>query len=283
MNLDKKSSLNYPSHPAPRGGKKVRPWDKDLAVGERRIQALKRRRSERPILYLTLAILAFVVLGMTLLWRETIPLEIQWASDRDTDRNQEPVSSERLAESSRGAGEKATSNTSDRSAEDSVESARETQKTTKVPVYISGAVQNPGVYYLDTDSLINDLVFLAGGFSESPHSERVNLAQPVPPNGQVYIPWIKDLDSDQELLPSLLPGGTNEGSDSVRSEAASRISLRTCTLNDLMSIPGIGEKTAEAILKVRENKGNQFRMSDLLSVPGIKQKKYDKIKPYLMD
>lgn len=63
--------------------------------------------------------------------------------------------------------------------------------------------------------------------------------------------------------------------------AEKSINLNKATKEELMNLPGIGEKTAESIIELR-NKLSKFRkLEDLLSVKGIGSKKLDNIKKYL--
>ncbi|WP_337866357.1 helix-hairpin-helix domain-containing protein [Ignavibacterium sp.] len=63
--------------------------------------------------------------------------------------------------------------------------------------------------------------------------------------------------------------------------AEKSINLNKATKEELMNLPGIGEKTAESIIEHR-NKLSEFRkLEDLLNVKGIGSKKLDTIKKYL--
>ena len=59
------------------------------------------------------------------------------------------------------------------------------------------------------------------------------------------------------------------------------ININKATLNDLILIPGIGEKTASSIIQFRKKSGNFKRLEDLMKIRGIKEKKFAKIKMYL--
>ncbi len=58
------------------------------------------------------------------------------------------------------------------------------------------------------------------------------------------------------------------------------IDPNTATAEELMLIPGIGEKTAEAIILERETNGPFLYPEDLMAVSGIGQKKLDSFRPY---
>ena len=56
------------------------------------------------------------------------------------------------------------------------------------------------------------------------------------------------------------------------------VNLNEAAIDDLMALPGIGLKTAGAIVKFREEKGPFKKRSELMNVRGIGRKKYKKIK-----
>jgi len=56
-----------------------------------------------------------------------------------------------------------------------------------------------------------------------------------------------------------------------------KINLNEATLSDLEKLPGIGPKTAQAILRLRETKRGFYRVEDLLEVRGIGKRKLQKI------
>jgi competence protein ComEA len=71
--------------------------------------------------------------------------------------------------------------------------------------------------------------------------------------------------------PSSLPKAASENSG--------RIDLNTATLEQLDTLPGIGESKAKAILVYRKEKGSFKKVEDLLEVKGIGDKVLAKIKP----
>lgn len=63
--------------------------------------------------------------------------------------------------------------------------------------------------------------------------------------------------------------------------AEKSINLNKATKQELMSLPGIGEATAENIIALRKKIGGFRKPEDLLKVKGIGSKKLDKIIKYI--
>ena len=61
--------------------------------------------------------------------------------------------------------------------------------------------------------------------------------------------------------------------------AKATINLNTATLDQLTTLPGIGQKTAERILEYRAKSGGFKKIEELMNVKGIGEKSFLKIKP----
>lgn len=57
-----------------------------------------------------------------------------------------------------------------------------------------------------------------------------------------------------------------------------KVNINTANALELQSLPGIGEKTAQGIVKYRKEHGKFQSRKDLLKVPGIGEKTYEKLK-----
>jgi competence protein ComEA len=58
------------------------------------------------------------------------------------------------------------------------------------------------------------------------------------------------------------------------------VNLNTATVDQLMTLPGIGQKTAELILEYRAKNGGSFKkIEELMNVKGIGEKSFLKLKP----
>lgn len=77
---------------------------------------------------------------------------------------------------------------------------------------------------------------------------------------------------------------TNDKSDIVKESDSNKntiVNINTCTLEELLSINGIGESKAKSIIEYRENVGLFTSKEDIMKVSGIGESLYDKIKDYI--
>ncbi|MBP8002118.1 MAG: helix-hairpin-helix domain-containing protein [Chloroflexi bacterium] len=141
-------------------------------------------------------------------------------------------------------------------------------------VYVSGAVNNPGVYQVDPDMIVADAVALAGGVTAAADQTGVNLALRVRDGLQVFVPVL----GETTVLPTApaLPGETV---DVVTPSAPmALINLNTATLEELDTLPGIGPSIAQRIVDYRTQNGAFTQIEDLMNVPGIGESKFNDIK-----
>jgi competence ComEA-like helix-hairpin-helix protein len=67
----------------------------------------------------------------------------------------------------------------------------------------------------------------------------------------------------------------------VSSLAEKSININTAGINEWVQLPGIGEKTAEKIIQLRNERGKFIRVDELMDVKGIGEVKFNKIKKFL--
>ena len=71
---------------------------------------------------------------------------------------------------------------------------------------------------------------------------------------------------------------SEESGDSVSGKPHGPVNINTATKEQLMTLPGIGEVTAERIILRREDVGPFTNAGELRSIKGISKKKFDKLK-----
>lgn len=137
-------------------------------------------------------------------------------------------------------------------------------------VYVCGQVKQPGVYELDAGSRIFEAVEAAGGMLEAAALDAVNQAAIVEDGQQIYIPSMEEAASGGET--------GFDGSGAMASASDGRVDINTADKEELMTLTGIGEKRAEAIIEYRTQNGPFADVEALMQVAGIKQATFDKIK-----
>jgi competence protein ComEA len=65
-------------------------------------------------------------------------------------------------------------------------------------------------------------------------------------------------------------------------EALRKIDVNRATAAELVAVPGIGERLAQAIIELRERRGSFTKLDDLLEVRGIGEKNLAQFGEYLM-
>ncbi len=82
--------------------------------------------------------------------------------------------------------------------------------------------------------------------------------------------------------PDALPAD-KKGSAKAKKELPANVDINTADKDLLVEIPGIGPKTADAILAYRQENGNFKSLDELTKVKGIGDKSLAKMKPYLQE
>lgn len=163
-----------------------------------------------------------------------------------------------------------------------------------VYVDIKGAVKKPGVYKINSDKKIIDVITMAGGLMENANTDNINLSKKVTDemviiiytdeevkNSNIVDTVIKVIDKEC-VCPNIQNDGciNTEINDSI-TNVNKTININTATLEELMSINGLGEAKAKAIIKYREENGYFKIIDDLLNVSGIGEVLFEKIKEYI--
>ena len=163
---------------------------------------------------------------------------------------------------------------------------------TSCVIDIKGAVNNPGVYTTNCTDNVSDVIRLAGGLSDEADTSVTNLAKKVT-NEMVIIIYTKEEVKNSNIVDTVVkvveqecicPNIQNDGciNDKITDTIGDKlININPATLEELESLPGIGEAKAKAIIKYRETNGNFQKIDDIENVDGIGSKLYDEIKAYI--
>jgi competence protein ComEA len=138
-------------------------------------------------------------------------------------------------------------------------------------VQIEGNVRHPGVYPFCVEPTLTALVEAAGGLMG-------NAGLASAENGP--------LTSGDKVV--LLTEGENvvaskgEMSAFYKMTLGLPISINTASEEDLTALPGIGPRSAQAIVEERDKRGGFKNLEEIKKVRGIGRKLYRKIRPYLI-
>lgn len=135
-------------------------------------------------------------------------------------------------------------------------------------VHVSGAVARPGLYRLDGGARLVDAVAVAGGFAEDADEAGVNLARTLSDGEQIVVPVVG------QAPPAASAGGGTTGD--------ARVNLNTATVAELDTLPRVGPAIAQRIIEWRTTNGRFSAVDDLLSVPGIGEKMLESLRPLVV-
>lgn len=162
----------------------------------------------------------------------------------------------------------------------------------KIKVEIKGAVNNPGVYELETGKRVEDVIKLSGGLKKDADVSNTNLSKNLVDEMVIIIYTKDEINSmtagnttikyiDKECICPVIENNSCI-SDVVTNfevieEVSDKISLNKATLEELMTLKGIGESKAKSIIEYREK--TPFKsIEELLNVKGIGKAMFEKIK-----
>ena len=132
------------------------------------------------------------------------------------------------------------------------------EPVSEIMVYVSGEVIRPGVYRLDSEHRVADALNAAGGPTADADLDRINLAMRLNDEDQIHVPAV---------------GSSRAGSVRTASAPGSGVSgklnVNAATVEELVSLPGIGVAKAAAIVEYRKIHGPFERVEDLVEVSGI--------------
>lgn len=155
------------------------------------------------------------------------------------------------------------------------------KKPASIFVYVCGAVEKPGVYELFEGGRMVDAVEAAGGFLETADKTYVNLAALVDDGIKVYIPTLQETMESATLQVDTFDNGNSSLGSSTDGIGSGLININRATKEELTTLPGIGNATAEKIVSYRETNGAFKSIEDIMNVSGIKDKLFSKIKDHI--
>ena len=171
----------------------------------------------------------------------------------------------------------------------------------KISFDIKGQVVNPGVYEINEGSKVIDAVNLSGGFTEEADTTLINLAKKLKDEMVIIIYSKKEVNDAMNnnannktiikkidsicVCPSIKNDAClnqqkedSESKENDSNESSTIININTASQEELMTLTGIGEAKAKAIIEYREKNNGFKNIEDIMNVSGIGNSAFEKIK-----
>ncbi len=133
------------------------------------------------------------------------------------------------------------------------------KENSDIVVEIRGEVNKPGLFMVKSGARINDVIILANGLTPNADITNINLAEKVSDGMTILIPKY-----NKEVITN------DEG----------KVSVNYGTYQELISVPNLGQATANKIIAYREKYGFFHSLEDIKKA-GIDNGRFEKIKEYL--
>lgn len=135
------------------------------------------------------------------------------------------------------------------------------EESTKLVVYVTGAVKNPKVLHLPNGARIADAINKAGGTLPEADLESLNLAKKL---------------SDGEQIRVHKKGETGRGGN-----GKNLVSINNAECAELEKLSGVGPALAQRIVDYRQKHGGFSNLEELQKVPGIGPQKFATLREQL--
>ena len=137
-------------------------------------------------------------------------------------------------------------------------------KSGRMVVQVLGAVRNPGVFEVDDDTRVGEVIELAGGANLIAETAEINFARRVVDGEQIFVP--KRVVGSRETKPVSKPAV---------------LDLNLASGKQLADLPGVGQDLGAAIVAHRRRIGRFTSIEQLLEVKGIGPRKLAGIRKHI--
>lgn len=162
-----------------------------------------------------------------------------------------------------------------------------------IEVDIKGEVISPGIYKLKEGSRVIDVINASGGLTENANTTVINLSKKITDEMVIIIysnSQVEDFSKTKEIENQVIDYCNQKDENSLHNDACiskynntptGKISLSNATLEELMTLPGVGESKAKNIIEYRTSNGPFITIEDVMKISGIGEGLFDQIKEYI--
>lgn len=165
-----------------------------------------------------------------------------------------------------------------------VKSKNETSKIKEKTIFvdIKGEIKVPGLYEIPSGKRVMDVIEAAGGLTELADTRTINLSKIVEDQMVIIVDnIIKEENSESITNDAKIDVKTNITTNKNISNSSKLVSINKGSKEELMTLNGIGNSKADAIIKYRNSHGDFKTKEELLEVDGIGEGIFTKIKDHI--
>lgn len=175
-----------------------------------------------------------------------------------------------------------------------IKKSEENNQIKEIIVDVKGEVNSPGIYKLTEGNRVIDAINMAGGVTSNGDTSVLNLSKKLIDEMVIIVYSYYEVKNFEKVAQkeTIIQNGCVTGINGITNDACissndssntskkenKKISINTATLEELMTLDGVGESKAKAIIEYRESNGLFQEIEDIKNVSGIGDSLFDKIK-----
>lgn len=129
--------------------------------------------------------------------------------------------------------------------------------------------------------LFLSLGLLLGGTVKLLHLDKATEKYDFADSDSFFASASSKIDSVLAYEEDTLANQTKQRTDGKKKELTSPVDINLASIDELMTLPGVGKVTANRIIEYRKSTGRFHSVVDLMKVKGIGKKKFEEIKPHV--
>lgn len=148
-----------------------------------------------------------------------------------------------------------------------------------ITIFVSGAVQHPGLYQLAAEARVGEAITQAGGLTADANGDLINQAEKLWDGAQIHVP--SQAEAEAQAAPAVgvsgdQPAAATRGDAAIDPNAATgKVNINNASVEALDALPGIGLSRAQAIIANRP----YATVDELDKVPGIGASMIERLRP----
>ena len=173
--------------------------------------------------------------------------------------------------------------------EKNIKKSKKEISTDKYQVDIKGEINYPGIYKVESNSRVMDVIKLAGDLTENADTSVINLSKKVSDEMVIIVyskAQVEDFKKTKEIEKQVEERCIQKDENGLKNDACvdcennngGKININTASVDELKDLAGIGDKKAQDIISYRDKNGLFNSIEDIKKVNGIGETNFAQIK-----